>query len=109
MNPKHVTGNKNFRRVGKRGAFKLITVKANCPKQCSIPCKDLWERKSVNRDETENQSMSLYAWVCRSVSAWVFPCLFVCVRAVAQIKTKCRAFDENVTHFAQPSSDAHKC
>jgi len=46
--------------------------------------------------------------VCECVCARGFP-LFVCVRAVAQIKTKCRAFDENVTHFAQPGSDAHKC
>lgn len=35
-----------------------------------------------------------------SLSPTVLPTPCVCVRAVAEIKTKCRAFDENVTRFA---------
>lgn len=33
--------------------------------------------------------------------------LCVCVRAVAEIKTKCRAFDENVTRFAAAATAAN--
>lgn len=34
-------------------------------------------------------------------------CVCVCVRAVAEIKTKCRAFDENVTRFAAAATAAN--
>lgn len=41
-----------------------------------------------------------------SLSPTVFPTPCVCVRAVVEIKTKCRAFDENVTRFAAAAAAA---
>lgn len=38
--------------------------------------------------------------------AWCV-CVRECVRAVAEIKTKCRAFDENVTRFAAAATAAN--
>lgn len=42
-----------------------------------------------------------------SPSVSLFRTVCVCVRAVAEIKTKCRAFDENVTRFAAAATAAN--
>lgn len=67
-----------------------------------------------------NQNCHSIAYICErvcvcvsscrltlSLSRLVCVCVRECVRAVAEIKTKCRAFDENVTRFAAAATAAN--